>query len=105
MSLTTLSTSPTIVFPEDYDAQSEFETPARGYLSDVIARLDDGTRYRLYFIDQHRLAENLADEIATGRTYYTEPNLIVLPRVTTETVRDAINGLWRDGVLQNFKPL
>lgn len=49
---------PTIVLPADYNAQREYETPMRGYLSDVAVHVD-GQRYRLFFIDPVRLAQEL----------------------------------------------
>jgi hypothetical protein len=40
--MATTVTAPTVSFPEDYDAQSESETPARGYLSDVTVKFEEG---------------------------------------------------------------
>jgi hypothetical protein len=99
------SDAPVVTFPDDYDEQSEFETPSRGYLSDVVVRLGDGSCYRLYFIDPIRLQQNLADEAQAGRAYFGEPNLVVLPEVTTPTIREAVQGLCRAGYFQHLKPL
>src|SRR5262249_9638176 len=96
---------PIVQFPEDYDAQSEFETPSRGYLSDVIVQLEDGSRYKMFFIDMTRLGQTLVDDVQFGRPYYTEPNLVVLPTVTTEAIKEAVQGLWKDGYFQHLKPL
>jgi hypothetical protein len=103
--MSTTMIGPTILFPEDYDAQSEFETPSRGYLSNVIVQLADGSHYKVYFTDVARLSQTLADDVQAGREYYSEPNLVILPQVTTEAVRKAVQGLWHDGFFQNFKPL
>jgi hypothetical protein len=92
----------TILFPEDYDAQSEFETPLRGYLSEVEVELD-GLRYRLFFIDPVRLGQELKSNIDSGTSYFVEPNLIVLPEVTTEAIKKAVEGLARNGSLQQLK--
>ncbi len=92
----------TILFPADYDAQSEFETPLRGYLSEVEVELD-GLRYRLFFIDPVRLEQELKSNVDSGRPYFAEPNLIVLPEVTTEAIKTAVAGLARDGVFQGLK--
>jgi hypothetical protein len=93
----------TVVFPADYDAQSEFETPMRGYLSDVEVELD-GSRYRLFFIDPVRLEQELKSNVDSVRSYFAEPNLIVLPQVTTEAIKKAVEGLARDGFFQSLKP-
>lgn len=91
-----------ILFPADYDAQSEFETPMRGYLSDVEVELE-GLRYRLFFIDPVRLEQELKSNTDSGRRYFAEPNLIVLPEVSTEAIKKAIDGLARDGFFQHLK--
>ena len=92
----------TVVFPTDYDAQSEFETPLRGYLSDVEVELE-GQRYRLFFIDPVRLAQELKSNVDSGRCYFAEPNLIVLAEVTTAAIKNAVEGLARDGFFQHLK--
>ena len=94
-----------VVFPEWYDARLEHETPSRGYLADVVVRLEDGSRYRLYFSDPVRLQQALEDDTADGRPYYAEPGLVVLPEVTTEAIRRAVPGLLRDGYFRHLKPL
>lgn len=103
--MSTTLRSPTILFPTDYDAQSEFETPSRGYLSDVVVQLEDGSRYALYFTDLTRLSQTLAEDARQGHPYYAEPNLVVLPEVTTAAVRTAVLGLWQDSYFQHLKPL
>src|SRR5437867_94809 len=95
----------TIAFPESYDAQAECETPHRGYLSDVVVQFEDGASYRLYFSDSMRLQQTLEDDMASGRPYYAEPGLVVLPEVTSEAIRRAVAGLWREGFFQHLKSL
>ena len=73
----------TIAFPEGYEERLEFETPSKGYLRDVVVHLEDGSSYRLFFIDPVRLEQDLQIEAANGREYYTEPGLVVLREVTT----------------------
>jgi len=92
----------TILFPSDYDAQSEFETPLRGYLSELEVELE-GLRYRLFFVDPARLEQELKSNVVSGRPYFAEPNLIVLPEVTTEAIKTAVAGLAKDGFFQQLK--
>jgi hypothetical protein len=101
----TQTTPFTIIFPEWYDARCEYETPLKGYLSDVEVRLENGSLYKLYFIDPVRLQQTLEEDAASGRPYYTEPGLIVLPEVTTEAIRQAVSGLLRDGYFQHLKSI
>jgi hypothetical protein len=95
----------TIVYPEWYDTRWEQETPLKGYLSDVEVRLEDGSRYKLYFTDPVRLQQTLDDDAALGRPYYAEPGLIVVPEVTTQAIQQAVHGLVRDGYFKSLKPI
>jgi hypothetical protein len=92
----------TILFPADYDSQSEFETPLRGYLSEVEVELA-GLQYRLFFIDPVRLGQELKSNIDSGRSYFAEPNLIILPEVTTDAIKKAVESLARNGFFQHLK--
>jgi hypothetical protein len=100
------ATSRVIVeFPKDYDAQSAYETPSRGYLSEIVVQLEDGSRYQLFFIDPVRLQQELTDQVQLGRAYWAEPNLVVLPRVTTEAIHQAVEGLAAEDFFKHLKPL
>jgi hypothetical protein len=91
------SLPPEVVFPEGYFGRWEDEAPYKGYLPEVVAKYADGSRYKLFFVDPIRLARELEAETASGRPYFGEPNLIVLPRVTTDAIRNAIVQLHLDG--------
>jgi predicted DNA-binding WGR domain protein len=97
-------TAYSVVFPTWYDDRAEAEAPAKGYLSGVEVCLA-GDRYRLYFIDPVRLQQTLDDDARDGRPFFTEPNLVVLPEVTTESIHEAVKGLVRDGYLPQLKPI
>ena len=87
----------TILFPADYDSQSEFETP----LADISAKWKSScgaASYRLFFIDPVRLDQELKSNVDSGRSYFAEPNLIVLPEVSTAAIKKAVEGLARDRV-------
>jgi hypothetical protein len=94
-----------IEFPADYDARSEYEAPLRGYLSGVVVRMEDGSRYQLFFIDPVRLQQELTGYVGDEQPYFWEPNLVVLHRVTTETIRTAVEGLVRERFFEDLKPL
>ncbi len=94
----------TVSFPEGYDEQAEFEAPFRGYLTDVIVQLDDGSRRRLSFLDLARLEQNLVANVQRGRAYYAEPGLVILPEVSTEAIHKAVQGLWEEGYFARSDP-
>ena len=95
----------TIHFPTDYDAQSEYETPSRGYLSGVIVQLEAGTRFPIFFIDPVRLQQDMEALVKCGKTCLAEVNMVVLPEVTTESIRTAVGELVKEGFFQHLKPL
>jgi len=103
--MSTITERYTIEFPSDYDAQSEFETPSRGYLSEVVVRFADGSRYQLYFVDPVRLQQELTQIEPNGQAYFAEPNLVVLPLVNTMTSGAAVDGLVRESFFEHLKPL
>jgi hypothetical protein len=94
-----------LVLPVDYDEQSAFETPSRGYLSGASVRFADGRSYAVFFIDPVRLQQDLEGEAKWGRPYFAEPNLIVLPEVTEQAMRTAVEELAKNGFFQHLKPL
>jgi hypothetical protein len=91
--------------PAWFDEQSAYETPHRGYLDGAVVRLADGSRYPVTFYDPVRLGQDLEVEAACGRPYIAERNLIVLPEVTVEAMRAAVEALARQGYFQHLKPL
>jgi 23S rRNA A2030 N6-methylase RlmJ len=103
--MSTATDDVTVSFPEDFDAQAEFETAARGYLGDVTVRLRNGRAYQLVFVDPTRLRQTLEDDAERGRAYFTEPGLVVLPEVTREAILQAVHGLERDGYFRHLKPV
>jgi hypothetical protein len=95
----------TILFPADFDAQSEFEMPSRGYVSDVVVQLEDGARYPVFFIDPVRLQQDLEASVNCGKACLAEVNLIILPEVTVASIHKAVEELLGEGFFQHVKPL
>jgi hypothetical protein len=95
----------TIIFPDWYDDRAQWEHQSKGFLPDVLVQAPDGTRYRLFFMDPVRLAQDLEAESVTGKQYLAEPGLVVVPDVTKEAISRAAAGLWADGFFKHLKPL
>ena len=94
-----------ISFPAWFDARAEFETPLKGHLGGVRVWLENGLTYELYFTDPVRLQQTLDDDAKSGREYYSESGLVVVPEVTPESIRKAVSGLWHDGFFQHLRPV
>ena len=93
----------TIHFPADFDGRDEFEMPSRGYFNGVVVEFSDGTRHPLSFIDPARLAYEAQADFADGGTYFAEPNMVVLPRVTPASIRAAIDDMVQGNFFQELK--
>jgi hypothetical protein len=59
--------------------------------------LGDGRLLPLGFWNPVRLSQELTEHFASGRTYFAEPNLIVLPEVTEAAIRQAVESLVEKG--------
>lgn len=94
----------TISFPDGYEDRLELEAPSKGYLRNVTVNLEGRDSYQLFFIDPARLEQNLEAEVECGRAYYSEPGMIVVPKVTTDSIRRAVEEMVRDGFFEHLKP-
>jgi hypothetical protein len=105
MTTTVAATEYTIHFSADLDERDEYEMPLRGYCSDVVVELSNGSRFPLYFYDPVRLKQTLESDVQNGHPYYAEPGLVVVPEVTLEYIRQAVAGLHKAGFFDTQKPL
>jgi hypothetical protein len=96
---------PRVILPEGFDERRAFETPLRGYLSDVFVEAEDGLRYPVFFVDPVRLAQELEDHLKLGEACFAEPGTIVLPEVNLETIDRAVKSLWQEGFFAHLTPL
>jgi hypothetical protein len=96
---------PLVVFPNWFDERAEVEACAKGWLDYVRVDLPDGSRYQVFFYDPVRLQQDLAEQQKLGQPYLAEPGLIVVPEVTPEAIRKAVDGLWRQGYFCHLKPV
>jgi len=102
--MSTALIQPIIRFPEGFKERMEMEMTSRGYLSSVMVQLGE-EQYRLFFYDPTRMQQDLEEETKLGRCYLAEPNLVLLPEITTENIEKAILGLCQNGYFQHLKPV
>ena len=93
-----------VVFPDDYDAYSEYEHKCKGYLPDVTVRLADGTQYTMFFIDIIRLQQELENNIRLGMNFVAEGNMVVLPEISTEQIKSAVATLVQQDFFSELGP-
>lgn len=98
-------TGAVIALPDEFDERDEAEMAMKGHLSNVVVRLEDGSRYELHFIDPVRLGQELELDAKAGTPYFAEPGLIVLPQVTLPAVRATIERLAAGRYFRYLLPL
>lgn len=92
-----------VVFPDEFDDRAAFEMPAKGWLCAHV-EMNDGRQFSVHFTDPVRLQQDLDESVRAGKPYFAEPGLIVLPEVTVETVRTAVQRLYSQGFFDQLRP-
>lgn len=95
---------PSLSFETPFDERAQFEARAAGYLSGVLVEQSDGSAYHVVFYDCTRLAQDLEYEVSTGRMCVADPGMIVLPEITLDNIRIAVEKLTREGYFDSLKP-
>ncbi len=85
-----------IKYPIEWDSYSEYEIECKGWLPGVELMLNDQI-YQLTFYDPVRLAQDLADDIQSGKIAIVEKGLMVIPSITKENIIRAINQAVEEG--------
>ncbi len=83
------------------DNFESFERECKGWLSDVIVNLDDGSRHKLFFYDPVRLTQDLEADVKSGKAGITEKNLFVVPKVTEKYIEASIKQAIREGYFES----
>src|SRR5438046_551166 len=103
--MSTLTERFTVHFPADFDDRDVFEMPSRGVFAGVVVELSDGSRYPVTFFDPVRLGQEVAMDFGDGQVCYAEPALVIVPRVTPEAIRQAVQQLVLGHFFDHLKPL
>ncbi|GGO02670.1 hypothetical protein [Microbispora bryophytorum] len=80
----------TVQWPDDFGDYA-WEVEAKGWFEGVTVEWN-GARIRPVFYDPVRLNQEISDELAGG-SYFREPNLIVIEKVTRDHMEVAIAAL------------
>lgn len=89
-------------FPECWDERAEYEMPSKGYLSGAWVEHANGKLSPIFFFDPVRLRQELEMESSQGRPVVAEVGMVVVPEVTRETIRTAIELLIEDGYFDSI---
>jgi len=94
-----------LVFTQPFTSVEEQEAKDRGYLSHVLAELEDGSLYPVFFYDFVRLQQDLEEEAKQGRPFIADPGMIVLPEVTLVAMQAVVRTLSEEGYFDYLRPL
>lgn len=81
----------------DWDAATAYDIQNKGWYEQAKLQKDDGTLVPLSFWDPVRLRQELEEDFRSGRKYFAEPNLIILPQLTEDAIRATIDELMAKG--------
>ncbi len=87
----------TLSFTCDFDERAAYEIEKTGFFEHAIANLPGGKRVKVSFWDPGRLAQDLETELKQGHVSLGQPGLILVPRVTVENMRRAVNEQYESG--------
>lgn len=92
-----------LLFPDWFDELAELEVANKGWLQGVRVELADGRRIPVHFYDPVRLAQDLEEDAKWDRAYVAEPGMIVVPNVTRDAIRKAVESLVETGYFLHFR--
>jgi len=94
-----------LVFVGAFSEREAVEAQDRGYLSHVLAEIDGVRLYPVVFYDPVRLQQDLEESARHGRAFVADPGLIVLPDITLEAMRAAVQRLAQEGFFERLVPV
>lgn len=103
--MTIISTQVNLLFAHGDSERLVQEALDRGYLSHVLVEIDAERLYPVFFYDPVRLSQELAISTEHGQRFVAETGMIVLPEVTIENMRDAVNALYKEGYFDRLVPV
>lgn len=74
-----------LVLPYDLTEQDLFEISHKGWLSAEVETID-GRRFPVNFFDLVRLEQTIIDTLQQNVPCFTEPGIVVVPKVTLESI-------------------
>jgi len=81
----------------NWDERTAWEIEQKGWCEQVKLQMDDGTLVALSIYDPTRLRQEVEAEFASGKLFFAERNLIVVPQLTEKSILDAVEKLLSSG--------
>jgi len=97
--------SATLSFTCDFDQKTEWEIEQKCWFAQALVHLPDGATVPVCFWDPVRLAQDLEADLRSGKTCVAEPGMIVVPKVTVEKMKAAVEELYHRGFFESLRDL
>jgi len=95
---------PKLRLPEWFDETCEYEVRLKGYFEHGSAILENGRLFKLFFIEPSRLQQSIDDRVRSGREFFAQNGMVILPEVTTERMKEALPLLEEEGFFDALVP-
>jgi hypothetical protein len=88
----------------EFDERTAFEIEQKGWYDGAIAKLSDGRRFALSFVDPTRLAPDIQSDFSHGQKCVVFRHLVVIPSVTVIQMEAAVHYLFETGEFERMAP-
>ena len=95
-------TGPQLVFESEFDDRTAFEAEMKGWFSAAAVRLPGGRVVPVCFFDPIRLSQDVTFAFERGQSCFTEPGLIVVPKITVECMVKAVLQCFAEGYFDQY---
>lgn len=95
----------TLSFSVDFDERAEWEIEMKGWFEHARVHLPDGRTVQVCFWDPERLAQDLATDLKLGKSCLAEPGMIIVPKVTVQNMKAAVEELYQKGFFDRLTEL
>lgn len=96
---------PNLLFPYGFTERDAFESHSRGYCGPVLVEFENGIRFQVCFYDPCRLSQDLETSTEFGEPYQAHPGLILIPEVTLDYMKYAVDSLAKSKFFESLAPL
>lgn len=100
--MTSQTGEPELLFTCEFDDRLAAEVEQKGWCECAAALLPGGFRIPLSFWDPARLSQELDTVVKLGRCSIAEPAMIIVPRVTRDMMKRAVEELFKAGYFRGL---
>jgi len=93
----------TLSFSCEFDERVAWEIELKGWFEHAVVHLPEGGIVHISFWDPVRLAQDLETDLQAGKRCLAEPGMIVIPKLTVENMKAAVEELYHSGYFDRLR--